>query len=377
MTHPDTPESASGDDVSPEADTNRYAESVDEIFGAVEAEVGEVPDELSRESVHEDVATYLDDYGVSESMAVRTVQEQTIKKAQRLAGTEPDEEEASSVTPTTPSTDTPTGPVGGDSNTGSSDPERQIESLDVDGGGSDVGSFVRLTGEVLTLYEETNETIQQKGVITDGSGTIEVTVWENSCDESSVDRLEEGTAYEFRGLKIGEYQGEPTASTVRNTDIVEVDESFSRPTVTVSGPVVKVESPSGLISRCSEPDCTRVLNGGMCSEHGEIDDGVVDLRLKAVIDTGTETQRIVLNEEMVAEKFSLDLEEAQQYARDHGGDPSVVEEALSNAASGVYFAASGVVFGEYLNVDTIEPVPVEDLAPDSLVSTLETPLNSG
>jgi hypothetical protein len=58
---------------------------------------------------------------------------------------------------------------------------------------------------------------------------------------------------------------------------------------TMEGALVDIKDGSGLIKRCPDEDCTRVIRNGRCSEHGDVS-GEFDLRIKGVLDDGEQAQ---------------------------------------------------------------------------------------
>jgi len=73
--------------------------------------------------------------------------------------------------------------------------------------------------------------------------------------------------------------------------------------VELTGNVIDVRDGSGLIERC--PDCGRVVQNGQCRSHGAVD-GVDDLRTKAILDDGTGTVTVVLDDELTSEVYGGD-----------------------------------------------------------------------
>jgi replication factor A1 len=76
----------------------------------------------------------------------------------------------------------------------------------------------------------------------------------------------------------------------------------------VEGMVLDIKKGSGLIYRCSE--CKRVLQKNMCMVHGK-QEGVPDLRIKAVIDDGTGTLSTVIAKEVTEKILERSLEDCE------------------------------------------------------------------
>jgi len=210
--------------------------------------------------------------------------------------------------------------------------------------------WIDLRVKVADLWEPGHESIAQVGLLGDESGTKKFVAF----DTSDLPELEEGTSYALSNVVTDEYEGNFSVKLNKTTTITELDEEIEvgDDAVTVEGALVDVQSGSGLIKRCPEDDCTRVLQNGRCSEHGQVD-GEFDLRIKAVLDDGQEVHEVIFDKETTEELTGIDLEEAKQMATD-ALDTTVVVEEMQGDLLGHYFEVSGPVFGRYVLVDEFE-----------------------
>jgi len=245
-----------------------------------------------------------------------------------------------------------------DTQLGGTAPETDIADIDADLGDDE---WVTVRGEVLQLWDADHESIRQTGLIGDDTGRTKFTVWASSFDEKP---LSEGETVELESVVTDEYQGNFSVNLNKRTTVSNVDETFEQPDddASFSGALVAFRSGSGLIKRCPAADCTRVLNSGRCSEHGEVD-GEFDLRIKGVLDDGEETQNVLFDREKTEELAGISLAEAEQLAMD-ALDTSVVAQDLQADLVGRYFDVSGPEFGDTLLVEAVsdqEPPTVDDL----------------
>ncbi|WP_049980673.1 replication factor A [Halolamina rubra] len=210
--------------------------------------------------------------------------------------------------------------------------------------------WIDLRVKVADLWEPGHESIAQVGLLGDESGTMKFVAF----DTSDLPELEEGASYALSNVVTDEYEGSFSVKLNRTTTITELDEEVEvgDDAVTVEGALVDVQSGSGLIKRCPEDDCTRVLQNGRCSEHGQVD-GEFDLRIKAVLDDGQSVHEVIFDKETTEELTGIDLEEAKQMATD-ALDTTVVVEEMQGDLLGHYFEVSGPVFGRYVLVDAFE-----------------------
>jgi len=86
----------------------------------------------------------------------------------------------------------------------------------------------------------------------------------------------------------------------------------------------------------------------MCGEHGKVE-GLYDLRIKAVLDNGSEIRELLLDAEQTCQVTGIDLVKAKEMAV-NALDPSVVVTAIDDALMGRYYTAKGSSTGRYLIV---------------------------
>ena len=210
--------------------------------------------------------------------------------------------------------------------------------------------WVDLRVKVADLWDPGHESIAQVGLVGDESGTMKFVAF----DTSDLPELEEGASYALSNVVTDEYEGSFSVKLNKTTTITELDEDIEvgDDASTVEGALVDVQSGSGLIKRCPEDDCTRVLQNGRCSEHGQVE-GEFDLRIKAVLDDGMDVHEVIFDRETTEELTGIDLDEAKQMAQD-ALDTTVVVEEMTGDLLGQYFRVSGPVFSRFVLVDEFE-----------------------
>ncbi|MFC7325795.1 replication factor A [Halorubrum rutilum] len=210
--------------------------------------------------------------------------------------------------------------------------------------------WVDLRVKLVDLWEPRSDSISQVGLLGDESGTIKFVAFETS----DLPELEEGKAYELSNVVTDEYEGSYSVKLNRTTGITEVDEEIEvgDNADTVEGALVDIQSGSGLIKRCPEDDCTRVLQNGRCSEHGQVE-GEFDLRIKGVLDDGETVTEVIFDREATEELTGMGLEEAKDMAMD-ALDTTVVAEEMADDVLGRYYRVTGPTFGRYVLADEME-----------------------
>jgi len=258
--------------------------------------------------------------------------------------------------------------------------ERESETLDVP---YDVGSDATLAGleigdrgvavEVRVLESESKiidgregETEILSGELGDGTARLPFTDWDphDGIAAGESVRIENAFVDEFRGLpsiNISEFStverlSEPVevAASAPRYSIRDAIETGGLYDVDLVGSLVAVRDGSGLIERC--PQCGRVTQNGQCRSHGEVD-GEDDLRVKAILDDGTGTVTVVLDEEQTAAVYGGGLDAAREHARD-AMDREVVAEEIEGKLVGREFRVRGTLtvddFGANLEASTFE-----------------------
>jgi replication factor A1 len=227
---------------------------------------------------------------------------------------------------------------------GSSDGLVKVATIDED------EQWVDLKVKLVDLWDPGHESISQVGLLGDESGTIKFV----SFGTSELPKLDEGAVYSLSNVVTDEYQGNYSVKLNRTTEITELDEDIEvgDDSTEVEGALVDIQSSSGLIKRCPEEDCTRVLQNGRCSEHGSVE-GEFDLRIKAVLDDGNEVHEVIFDKETTEELTGTTLEEAKQRAMD-ALDTTVVADEMQESILGRYYRVSGPTLGRYVLVNGFE-----------------------
>ena len=210
--------------------------------------------------------------------------------------------------------------------------------------------WLDLTVKVVDLWEPGADSIAQVGLLGDETGTIKFTKWA----KSELPELEAESVYRLENVVTDEYEGRFSVKLNSSTTIqpLDTDIEVGDDSTEVEGALVDIQSGSGLIKRCPEDDCTRVLQNGRCSEHGDVD-GEFDLRIKGVLDDGTEIHEVIFNQESTEELTDITLDEAQQMAMD-ALDTEVVVEEMQGRVLGRYYRVAGPTLGRYVLANDIE-----------------------
>ena len=237
--------------------------------------------------------------------------------------------------------------------------EAGMERDDIVGGGnevkqvSDVDSpeeWIDLTAKVVDLWDPQSDAVAQVGLLGDETGTIKFTKW----SKSDLPTLEEDSVYELRNVVTDEYQGRFSVKLNRTTTITELDEDMAvgDDAIEVEGALVDIQSGSGLIKRCPVEGCTRVLQNGRCSEHGEVE-GEFDLRIKGVLDDGEDVHEVIFDRDATENLTGITLSEAKEMAMD-ALDTTVVADEMREKTLGHYYRVEGPTLGRYVLANEVD-----------------------
>jgi replication factor A1 len=208
-----------------------------------------------------------------------------------------------------------------------------------------------LESESKVIDGRDGETEILSGVLADETARLPFTDWDPHPEVAAGASVSIGNAFvrEYRGVpsvNVSEFSTvEPLDRDVAATDsarqcsVREAVESGGMFDVAVVGNVIELRDGSGLIERC--PDCGRVVQNGQCRSHGAVE-GVDDLRTKAILDDGTGTVTVVLDEELTERIYGGGIEAAREHARD-AMDREVVADAIAETVVGREFRARGTL----------------------------------
>ncbi|WP_160135676.1 replication factor A [Halococcus salsus] len=208
------------------------------------------------------------------------------------------------------------------------------------------------------LWEPNSDSMSQVGLVADESGRTKFISWE----KSDLPELEEGQAYRLTNVVTDEYEGQFSVKLNRTTGIEaidsEIDTNAANEDVVSEGAFVALRPGSGLIKRCPEEDCTRVLQDGECSAHGAVD-GEFDLRMKAVFDDGQGIESVIFDAEATEALTGMTVDEATDMAMD-ALDQSVVVDELREQVLGRYYEVTGPVVGDYHLANEVSEIGPDD-----------------
>jgi len=212
------------------------------------------------------------------------------------------------------------------------------------------------------LTEKQEPHIHQQGKIGDDTGTTVFTVWNNAVESGDEQRLtfNEGQSYLLEGVVGNVYQGDTGVEVRDDTGVIETDQSFSPPKYDthLTGALIDIQGGSGLIQRCSDEDCTRVLNSqGQCKDHGNVD-GQETLRLKAVLDDGEQNYTVVILDELTAEMTGIDLNEALSIMEEELNKEAVLDQMMARVL-GRHYEIRGYEYTNNIVAKEVEPVTKE------------------
>jgi len=220
------------------------------------------------------------------------------------------------------------------------------------------------------------------GVLADETARLPFTAWTElpGIDIGSIIILVEAQVRMFKGVpsvnilkgtgvsKLGPSEAEKLAfnfeSVKKDPAPLKMETVASRDgmfDVVIAGNVISVKPGSGIIFRC--PECGRVVQKGSCRVHGKVE-GVRDMRIKAVLDDGTEAVSVMFSRELAEMIYGKTLEEAEELMFSDISKDAVYED-LRRILTGRYLAVRGNASKNEYGVSFVAEsvwVPEADLA---------------
>jgi replication factor A1 len=263
--------------------------------------------------------------------------------------------------------------------------ERKVRDLR-EGQGS-----VTITGRILDLREKAISTVNgQKtlveGEIADETGRVPFSAWEPDklppeFKANAVVRVKNAYVKAFRGIpnvNLGQYtqieilpaEEMPDKASLEQAKpftLGELESTGGGQGVLVEGVILEVKKGSGLIFRCAQEGCNRVLQKMECRIHGK-QKGQPDLRIKAVLDDGYGAATFFANRDATERILGKTLDECQALARE-AMTVDVIQDDLTLKLTARRVAVTGNAtsdeFGLQIIASGVDYVPPKDVATEA------------
>ncbi|MCZ7406633.1 MAG: Single-stranded DNA binding protein [Candidatus Methanoperedens sp.] len=188
------------------------------------------------------------------------------------------------------------------------------------------------------------------GIAADENTKIPFTAWVILPEFAAGNTIEVKNAYirSFRGvpslninenstvIKLDKKMEYKEVGSARIGDIIEKDGAYD---IIIEGNILSIRPGSGLIARC--PECSRVIQKGMCRVHGKVDEKM-DMRIKAIIDDGTGALTLVLDE-----ICGYTIDDAQKMAKTAMSQKAVEDEIKKKLIGKILAARGNMSKGEF------------------------------
>ncbi len=166
--------------------------------------------------------------------------------------------------------------------------------------------------------------------------------------------LEAGATLEVKNAYVRSFRGIPSLNINESSIITKLDKKLEYKgsgkakigdvagkdgayDIVIEGNILSIRPGSGLIARC--PECSRVIQKGICRVHGKVDEKT-DMRIKAILDDGTGALTVVLDAKLTQKVCGYTVEEAKQIAK-AAMSQKAVEEEIKKKLVGKMLAARG------------------------------------
>lgn len=222
---------------------------------------------------------------------------------------------------------------------------------------------------VRELWDNSTDNISQVCLVEDEAGnTAKLTVFDGDFSDDAEPQFEPDAVYVLRDA-VGDFYNGRAGIRIPNTTVEQVDSANFDSGVSLTGVVVALQDGSGLVKRCPHDGCTRVLRNGQCAEHGAVNGGQFDIRLKLVVSTGAQDIEVVITDNDRVEALTgIGLADATDIAKD-ALDTAAVAREMADAVLGTVVRVDGTVVNRRVLPDTIE-IGTDDVAVDEFNATV-------
>lgn len=195
-----------------------------------------------------------------------------------------------------------------------------------------------LRAKVIQDFEAVHERMLQSGVLGDESGTARFVTWR----QEGRDKLQLNKTYFIYYSLVDEYNGRPNINLTTATIVPdEADIIVPDGSGVFTGVLASLSDSSGLIKRCSQTGCNRVLSDtSICPVHGLQAEFAYDLRIRGWLDDGHRALNLLVPREGTEALCGLTLDAARDMA-EKNLTPRATYDYLSEILVGRYLSCKG------------------------------------
>lgn len=195
-----------------------------------------------------------------------------------------------------------------------------------------------LRAKVIQEFEPNHERMLQSGILGDESGTARFVIWRQEGKE----KLVPGKTYSIYYTLVDEFNGRPSINLTTATVVPdEADIVVHDGSGTFAGILASLSETSGLIKRCVQQGCNRVLSDtSICPVHGLQADFTYDLRIRGWLDDGHRALDLTVPREATEALCGLTLDEAKEMA-EKNLTPRITYHFLAEKLNGRYLSCRG------------------------------------
>jgi len=200
----------------------------------------------------------------------------------------------------------------------------------------------------IEAWENRSEKMLQCGLVGDESDRMKFVIWNDDVAKP----LELNKVYTIKKAKVDEYNGRLSLALNRAEIIAEEGSLEVGNTLDVlEGNLVQIAKGSGLIKRCPVEGCGRVLSKqNLCPVHEIQQNGVYDMRVRGILDTGEKAYTIIMNREITEALSGMTLEKAIDIGTTNPLGSDEVQIQLTELIGGRYLICKGSWFNDLFTV---------------------------
>jgi len=172
--------------------------------------------------------------------------------------------------------------------------------------------------------------------------------------------VEKGKSYRFANVVTSLWNGQKQIKINKSSEIIPLDKPIKviDLIVTITAPVLEVrDSGNGLVRKCVVTGCTRILDKGVCKDHGKQDTSKATFELhgNVLFDDGKKARYLILNTAICEKILGTTLKDAIKETKETM-DGDLIRSQLRDKLLGRYWKVTGTEIGSNLLATSVEAV---------------------
>jgi len=215
--------------------------------------------------------------------------------------------------------------------------------------------------KIVKLFDTKSDKLQYSGIIGDETKAKRFVLWSST---HYTGKLEEGKSYEFNYFNVDTIGDSAEDTIILTNNIKEISENIevTDNVIELIGNIVAINQGSGVIKRCTVPDCKRALDKySMCPIHELQKTFDYDMRIKAIIDDGEKSYYANISKPISEKLTGMKLEDLIEYVETNPlGYDNIINDIVKKLV-GKYYTFKVIEIDNRLIVKNAIPLTFEQM----------------